>query len=40
MNINTRPLVEFEADIATDALEFVCNKGSFPNDYEPFLLSS
>lgn len=38
MNDNTKPFIEFEADIATDALEFVCNGETFPQDYELCLL--
>lgn len=38
MNVNSESLIEFEADIVTDALELVCNKGSFPVDSELFAL--
>lgn len=38
MNVNTESLIEFEADIVTDALELVCNNGSFPVDSELFAL--
>ncbi len=38
MNVDTEDVIEFEADIITDALELVCNKGAFPVDSELFAL--